>query len=229
MRLQVRKRMGQRYMPSSMSRAEAAETPISAPLVYLLSPAHGGGKRAEMLFNPNATFELAQRLRNGGISLGEAFSFMSPLYFKGKLVYASTFLKCPPGVPGSLVITSCRGLLAPETLVGAKDLLEISEEEVTFDNPKYRDPLERDLRKLSEVIGRQVRVVLLGSIATRKYLPLLKDRLGRRLVVPREFIGLGNMSRGALLLRCAREKSELDYVPAVEAVLSRLARRRTIP
>jgi hypothetical protein len=189
-----------------------------AKRVYLLSPAHAGGKRAAMLFRSSANFELSHRLRTAGVALGEAFSFMSPLYFRGKLAYASTFANAAEGVPSSLVITSSRGLVSPETIVGLAELLEICGEPVHLDNPKYRDPLERDLASLSETLGPQVRVVLLGSIATRKYVPLLREKLGERLVVPREFLGLGNMSRGALLLRCSREGCELEYIPATQAI-----------
>jgi hypothetical protein len=180
--------------------------------VFLLSPADAGGRRAKMLFRSGASFELAERLRTTGVPLAEAFSFMSPLYFRGKLSYASAFAKAPAGIPGSLIITPCRGLLKPETIVGLEELEEISNERVAVDNPKYRDPLERDLGLLSQAIGSQVRVVLLGSIATRKYIPLLIEKLGDRLMVPKEFVGLGNMSRGALLLRCTRQGHELEYV-----------------
>jgi hypothetical protein len=199
----------------------AAPRPLldsSTHRVYLLSPAHAGGQRAKMLFSPNAKFDLAQRLRTVGIALGEAFSFMSPLYFRGKLLYASTFAKAPDGVPSVMVITPCRGLVRPETIVSIDDLSEISDERVAVDNPKYRDPLERDLALLSQAIGSQVRVVLLGSIATRKYLPVLSATLGERLMVPREFVGLGNMSRGALLLRCSREKRELEYIASTSII-----------
>jgi hypothetical protein len=188
------------------------------PNIYLLSPANATGRRAKMLFNPHAEFELAHRLRTTGISLGEAFSFMSALYFRGKLAYVSTFAKSTLGVPGSLVITPSRGLLRPEMTVKLADLAEITGERIVADNPKYREPLERDLRLLSEAIGQHFRVVLLGSIATRKYIPLLLEVLGERLVVPRAFVGLGNMSRGALLLRRARERCELEYISIADAL-----------
>ena len=180
--------------------------------VFLLSPAHAAGRRAKMLFRPEACFALAEQLRTTGVSIADAFGFMSPLYFRGKLLYASTFANAPAGIPGALVITPCRGLLRPETIVGMEEFEEISNQRVAVDNPKYRDPLERDLGLLAQAIGSHVRVVLLGSIATRKYIPLLIEKLGDRLVVPREFVGLGNMSRGALLLRCSRERRELEYI-----------------
>jgi hypothetical protein len=184
--------------------------------IYLLSPAHAGGKRAQMLLRPEAQFELAERLRTTGISLGDLFSFMSPLYFRGKLAYASTFSTSGAGIAGTLLITPSRGLVRPETIVNFADLSELTAARIHANNPGYRDSLERDLRRLSEAIGRTFRVVLLGSIATRKYVPLLLEILGDRLLVPRKFIGLGNMSRGALLLRCSRERCELEYVTVVE-------------
>jgi hypothetical protein len=184
--------------------------------VYLLSPANAGGRRAEMLFNPKAEFQLAQRLRTTGISLGEAFSFMSALYFRGKLAYTSAFARSTEGVPGALVITASRGLLRPETIVGFEELRGIVADRIAAKNPKYRDPLERDLRWLSGSIGAEGRVVLLGSIATKKYVPVLLEILGGRLLVPRAFVGLGNMQRGAMLLRCSREGCELEYVGVEE-------------
>jgi hypothetical protein len=200
---------------STAQSAEAAST-SGHRYIYLLSPAHAGGKRARMLFRPEAQFELAERLRTTGISLGEAFSFMSPLYFRGKLAYASAFSASPPDIPGTLLITPSRGLLRPETNVSFADLTKLAEVRIKAQDPAYRDSLERDLRRLSETIGRDFRVVLLGSIATRKYIPLLLEILGERLLVPRKFIGMGNMSRGALLLRCSRERCELEYVTVAQ-------------
>jgi len=190
----------------------------SHPYIYLLSPADSAGRRAQMLLNPRATFALAERLRTTGIPLGEAFSFMSALYFRGKLAYANALARSQEGLPGTLIITSSRGLLPPESMVSLEDLAEIAGERIVAENPKYRDPLERDLRALSEAIGERFRVVLLGSIATRKYIPLLREVLGERLLVPQAFIGLGNMRRGALLLKCSREKRELKCVPIAEAL-----------
>ncbi|HXX13352.1 MAG TPA: hypothetical protein VEJ47_00470 [Candidatus Eremiobacteraceae bacterium] len=186
--------------------------------MYLLSPGYAGGRRAEMLLNPRSEFPLAQRLRTEGISLGEAFTFMSPLYFRGKLAYAAAFAKEHAEVPGSLVITPCRGLMLPETIVRADELKEICSEPIVAKNPKYRDPLERDLRRLSEAVGHKLRAVLLGSIATKKYVPLLLEVLRERLLVPTEFVGLGNMRRGALMLRCSQQGCELSYVAAMQVL-----------
>src|ERR1700756_84615 len=91
--------------------------------VFLLSPANVGGKRARMLLNTEADFELARRLHTGGkVTLGEAFSFMSGLYFRGKLAYARAFAHPPEGLDGAYVITSNRGLVPVETLITAEEL-----------------------------------------------------------------------------------------------------------
>lgn len=56
------------------------------------------------------------------------------------------------------------------------------------------------------------RVVLLGSVATGKYVDLLRPVFGDRLLFPRIFAGAGDMQRGAMLLRAVRENEELEYV-----------------
>ena len=61
-------------------------------------------------------------------------------------------------------------------------------------------------------------MVLLGSIATGKYVDALLDALGPRLLFPTDFVGRGDMSRGGLLLRSAREGRELDYIPVAGAL-----------
>ena len=55
--------------------------------------------------------------------------------------------------------------------------------------------------------------MLLGSIASDKYLDVLAPALGGRLHYPPAFIGRGDMSRGGLLLRSAASGVELDYAP----------------
>jgi hypothetical protein len=190
---------------------------VSPPRVFLLSPAHGGGKRAELLLSDRGQFPLAARLRAGEkVGLGEAFSFLSGLYFRGKLTYAREFARPPRGVPGVLVITANRGLLPPETAVGADDLRGFGMVDIRSNDPRYRVPLERDLARLTAHPSAEI--VLLGSVATGKYLDVLLDVVGERLLFPTDFVGRGDMSRGALLLRAARERSELTYEPAATAV-----------
>jgi hypothetical protein len=185
--------------------------------IFLLSPAHCGGKRAAILLNEHATFPLAQRLRSpGGVTLGEAFSFLSGLYFRGKLAYADRFARPPGGQRGVQVITTDRGLLPADAPVGCQELREFGKLDIRADHPGYREPLARDLAHLSG--DPDTEVVLLGSVATSKYVDVLLEYLGERLLFPREFVGRGDMSRGALLLRAARKGEELIYEPVFGAV-----------
>ena len=180
--------------------------------VFLLSPANAGGVRARWLSREGATFELAQRLRTEGASLGEIFSFISGLYFRGKLTYARAFATAPAGVRGVHVITACGGLIGPEERMSCARLAEISAGDVHAGEPKYREPLERDARRLAESISAECEVVLLGSVATPKYVEPLLSVFGERLVFPTEFAGRGDMSRGGLMLRCVSSGVELQYV-----------------
>jgi len=174
--------------------------------VFLLSPAYCGGRRATMLLNPASRMELAQKLDLGTLTLGEAFSFMSGLYFRGKLAYAQRF--------GShvFVITPTRGLQQPETCVSASVLREFAAVDVDADDRRYRRPLDRDLKRLAHTVGLDTAVVLLGSIATGKYVDPLMATLGPRLHYPVSFAGRGDMSRGGLLLRSVAANEELEYV-----------------
>jgi hypothetical protein len=193
-----------------------ARTVEPPPRVFALSPAHSGGKRAGLLLRDGASFPLATRLRSGSLTLGEAFSFLSGLYFRGKLAYAREFARPPAGEAGVLVITPNRGLLAADTPIGLSELRDFGTVDIRADDPRYRKPLERDLTRLATYP--RTEIVLLGSVATGKYLDVLLDVVGERLLFPTDFVGRGDMSRGALLLRAARERLELDYEPAATAV-----------
>jgi hypothetical protein len=182
--------------------------------IFLLSPAHCGGKRAAVLLNERATFPLAQRLRSAGVTLGEAFSFLSGLYFRGKLTYADRFARPPAGSAGVQIITTDRGLVAADAAVNAEDLRAFGTVDIRPDHPRYRTPLLRDASQLDG----DVEVVLLGSVATGKYVDVLLEVMGERLLFPTDFVGRGDMSRGALLLRAARDGKELSYEPVAGAV-----------
>ena len=171
--------------------------------VFLLSPAHCGGLRARMACNPNAEFELACRLRSEGVSLGEMFTFLSGLYFRGKIAYATAFMRPPRDLPGVFVITPNRGLLPANTVITLKDLRAFGEVDIDEENPRYRRPLIRDAQRLAEATGPKCEIVLLGSVATSKYVGALLQVFGPRLRFPCEFVGRGDMSRGGLMLRCA--------------------------
>jgi hypothetical protein len=180
---------------------------VSLALIFLLSPANTGGVRGAMVLSE----------RREAATLGESFAFISSLYFRGKLAYAQAFAKPPEGLPGALVITPGRGLLRPETPVTADELRRIASVRIDLDDPRYRDPLERDARALDEAAGPDCRYVLLGSLATAKYIEPLAQIFGERLLFPVEFAGRGDMSRGGLMLRCAAEGRELSYGRADQA------------
>jgi hypothetical protein len=187
--------------------------------IFLLSPAHCGGERARLVFNPDARFDLAQRLRAApGAPLGEVFSFLSGLYFRGKLAYARAFARPPAGRPGVLVITPTDGLVLAEEPVGFERLRRFAEVDTAVANARYMEPLLRDARRLAQGLDARCDVVLLGSIATGKYLEPLLATFGERLRFPADFVGRGDMSRGGLLLRCARAGVELEYISVGGAV-----------
>src|SRR5687768_5396555 len=188
-----------------------------ARTLFLLSPAHCGGRRAQLLLREQAEFPLAVRLRQAGAPLGEVFSFLSGLYFRGKLAYAQAFQRAHPADLGTLVITPGRGLVSPAQEVTIQDLHAIAAVGVSLDEPLYRETLARDARALAARLGEADLVVLLGSIATGKDVDVLTHYLDRRLHFPAEFVGRGDMSRGGLMLRHVFEGRELSYIPVAGA------------
>lgn len=185
--------------------------------VFLLSPARATGLRAAMLHNPNARFELARRLQRGEtVPLGEVFTFLSGLYFRGKVAYARAFAKCKRDRCAIWVITSNLGLVNVDEPFSLKELQKFSEVDIDHEDPRYRKPLVRDARKISKQFPK-AEIVLLGSISTKKYVDCLLEVFGPQLKFPVEFVGRGDMSRGGLLLRCAVDKQELTYVPMLNA------------
>ena len=172
-----------------------------------------------MVLRRQARFDLALRLRDKGVPLGELFTFLSGLYFRGKMAYATAFADPPPSCPGVLVITPCHGLVPPETRISAADLRVFAATEIGEDIEAYTRPLSRDARRLARRAGPETEIILLGSIATGKYLKVLLNCFGSRLRFPRDFVARGDMSRGGLLLRRAEDKEELEYIPAPGAVL----------
>ena len=174
--------------------------------VFLLSPAYCAGRRAKILLRPGSTLAIAQRLQAGTLTLGEAFTFCSGLYFRGKITYARAFAP-----DATLVITPTRGLQPPGIVVTADLIREFAGVDIASDDVRYRRPLERDLRALAKRLPSGARVVLLGSVATGKYVDVLVRSLGPQLHFPPSFVGRGDMSRGGLLLRHAASGVELEY------------------
>jgi hypothetical protein len=189
--------------------------------VFLLSPAYAGGGRARMIMSERAQFDLARRLRSKrGATIAEVFTFLSGLYFRGKIAYASVFAQPFAGSSGVFVITPTRGLVDAGMRMTIDDLREFAEIKIDENDPRYRKPLEQSVQRLAKRLSAQADVVLLGSIATGKYVDVLLANFQERLRFPGDFVGRGDMSRGGLMLRCAVDRQELEYISVAGAVLN---------
>jgi len=189
--------------------------------IFLLSPAYAGGERARMILRNQAQFPLARKLRaKSGAPIADVFTFLSGLYFRGKIAYASAFAQPPRGTSGVLVITPTRGLIDAQTPIRLDDLREFAEVDIHQDDPRYRVPIERNARHPATKLPTESEVILLGSIATGKYVDVLLSNFGDRLRFPADFVGRGDMSRGGLMLRCAADLQELSYIPVAGAVVN---------
>jgi len=178
------------------------------PNVFLLSPASLGGLRAKQLTSPRAQFATALRYRSEeGVMIGEAFAFMSALYFRGKITYAMHF----GGMDNTFVITPGFGLVAPDWRLTPERLKKMQKIDVDAGNRRYAKPLRDSALALAARLDAASQVVLLGSVATGKYVDVLRPILGDRLRFPALFAGLGDMSRGGLMLRAVRANVELEY------------------
>ena len=190
-----------------------------AELIFLLSPASTSGARARLLLNESARFPLALRLQSSdGAPLGEVFSFSSALYFRGKLAYARAFARPPANLCGAFVITPGEGLRDPAEPVTLDRLRRWADVPVRSSEPRYLEPLLRDAAALARLAGPACRFVLLGSVASTRYVEPLLGVLGDRLLFPSTFVGRGDMSRGGLMLRAVDQQRELEYVPVAGAV-----------
>jgi hypothetical protein len=183
----------------------------------LLSPAKLAGQRGRLLIDPEADLPLAQKLRSAeGAPLGAVFSFVSGLYFRGKAAYAHEFARTRNGLPAALVMTAGGGLVPLDEAVTRDRLSGWANVAIHEDNPHFTAPLFRHACGLLDAHDEDTRFVLLGSVATHKYVAPLLEVFGARLLFPNEFVGRGDMSRGSLLLRAVRDKSELSYAPVAE-------------
>jgi len=177
-----------------------------------------------MMLSPAARFDLARRLHSReGAPLGDVFSFVSGLYFRGKLAYARRFAQPsdpldPVVAGGVLVITPNAGLRSADTPMTIETFRAFASGDIDLQNASYRGPLERGARALMEAVGPDCDVVLLGSIASGKYVEVLQPIFGERLLFPPSFVGRGDMSRGGLLLRCVTAGLELEYAPIAGAI-----------
>lgn len=193
--------------------------------VFLLSPANCRGKRATQILSPRSSFPLADALRSPeGAPIGDVFAHVSGLYFRGKLAYARRFAR--PAERSSAMIGSGIHIITPNaglrdayTRITCAAMRAFAVEDVDPGNAAYRRPLETSARALALDIGAEHDVVLLGSVASPKYVDVLLEIFGDRLMFPVDFVGRGDMSRGGLLLRRAADGDELPYVAVAGAVL----------
>jgi len=184
---------------------------MSTHRVFLLSPADCGGERARLVLRKEARFALAHEVQSrAGAPIGDVFTFLSGLYFRGKLAYARAFARAPGAAPGIYVITAGGGLLTADVRINARRLRGFERVPVDPADHRFRRPLLRDARRL-DAEHPDCEFILLGSIATGKYVDILHGIFGARLRFPAEFVGRGDMSRGGLLLRCVRDSMELEY------------------
>lgn len=167
-----------------------------------------------MIFNPKASFPLAEQLRSPeGAPLGDVYAFVSGLYFRGKKAYAEAFGKAPEGLSAGLVISPSEGLRFLYEPVSVERLRGWAHVSIDAGNRAFTEPLLDHAAALDRAFGTNARFVLLGSVATDKYVEPLGSVFGERLLFPPEFIGRGDMSRGSLMLQAARAGQELEYAP----------------
>ncbi len=174
--------------------------------MFLVSPARCGGDRAKILVS-SRTSQLGARLRAGMATLGEVFTWLSSLYFRGKLGYAQQFGEAS-------IMAQGLGLRAADMPLDVRTFRAMGR--VSIEGRTFTRALRRDAELLAA--DTDARVVLLGSIATTKYITTLLDVFGERLLFLEAFVGRGDMSRGGLLLRATRAREELVYVPVLGAV-----------
>jgi hypothetical protein len=189
--------------------------------IFLLSPAYAGGRRAQMILSERAQFELAKKLRGkSGATIAEVFTFLSGLYFRGKIAYANAFARNSNDDCAVFAITPSRGFVDVRSTITLADLQEFAAVDIDEEDPRYRKPLEKSVRCLAKTLPRDCDVVLLGSIATGKYVDVFLKHFKERLRFPADFVGRGDMSRGGLMLRCAADRTELKYISVAGAVLN---------
>ena len=177
--------------------------------IFLVSPANLSGLRAKQLASPRAGFDAAVRFRSAeGVAIADAFAFMSALYFRGKIAYARHFADPPEGV---FVITSGFGLVPPDWALNEERMKRMQKIDIDASARSYAKPLRDHAKQLASMLAPDAQVILLGSVATGKYVDVLKPILGPWLRFPRVFAGLGDMARGGLMLRAVRADKELEY------------------
>ena len=172
-----------------------------------------------MLLRPGAASPLALQMQSAdGAPLREVFTFISSLYFRGKAAYAAAFGRAPADLEPALVISPSEGLVSVETSLTLERAQRWAGVDIDETNDAFTEPLIRHAEELERGHGATTRFVLLGSVASNKYVRPLTRVFGDHLLFPPSFVGRGDMSRGSIMLRAAREGSELAYAPVEGAV-----------
>jgi hypothetical protein len=187
---------------------------VSTPVIFLLSPASTSGIRAKLFTSPKAKFEAARMYQSAeGVPIAMAFAFMSSLYFRGKIAYALHFGVPSPaaGGHGAYIIAPGFGLVPPDWRLTPERMKIMARTPIDVSKRNYRKPLEEHAHELAANLEPDARVILLGSVASGKYVDILWPIFKQRLRFPAAFAGLGDMSRGGLLLRAVRAGRELEY------------------
>ena len=136
-----------------------------------------------------ATFDLAVRLRDargtarGSVQLSERSIFQGQARLLAAFGVHRILSRLFSGA-GVFVITPNAGLRTPDTPVTLGGISRFAGVDVSADNPSYRKPLDRSARSLAADIGPDCGVVLLGSIASAKYVDVLLSIFGDRLLFP---------------------------------------------
>ncbi len=116
------------------------------------------------------------------------------------------------------MITPNRGLLIPSARITLDELADLAKTDIDPCAEAFRSPLQHDAKALARKIGTGGEPVLLGSIATPKYVDVLLSTFPQELLFPTEFVGRGDMSRGGLMLRALDAQLELAYAPVRGAI-----------
>lgn len=180
--------------------------------VFVLSPSNMRGIRARGLLSETARVSLARPRRTTTLTLEEAFTYTSSLYFRGKIAYARRFMVPPPACDGIYIIAPGFGLVPPGWPLTRSRFDVLRVVPVDPRHPRYRRPLQASAHALAARLEPDTQIVLLGSLAQGKYLGILSPIFQHQLIVPRSFVGMGDMRRGAVLLRAAASGEELDYL-----------------
>lgn len=182
--------------------------------IFLLSPANTSGIRAKQFMSSRSNSDVVRMYRSPeGVPIALAYTYMSSLYFRGKIGYALHFADPPAGVDGTgiYVIAPGFGLVPPEWRVTQERMETLRKTPVDMKNRTYVRTLRNTAEELAAKLGRGTPVVLLGSVASGKYVDVLLPIFREQLRFPKLFAGLGDMSRGGLMLRAVRADKELEY------------------